>query len=103
MTTLRSETRESLKWCLEQSGPITATALYKSRDMSQPAANQHLVRFVELGIMDREGKCNNWTYWISDREQAEVYAAETANRKNWRSAKRVNVWKGANSVFSLRA
>ena len=103
MTTLRSETRESLAWCLEQNGPITAIDLYKSRGVSQTTANQHLVRFTQLGVMERTGKPSGWTYWITDREQAEVYINEKPVKKNWRTNAKTNVWNGANSVFSLGA
>jgi hypothetical protein len=66
----------------------------------------HLRKFLELGVVERTGKCNKWVYSICDREEAQELAFEALHPRNGyilKADRPVNVWKGSNSVFGAMA
>jgi predicted transcriptional regulator len=111
MTTLRLETRQSLKWCLEQSGHFTAPQLQAHTGSSQTVANKHLRKFYEMGLLKRAGSTRQWVYWVHDKQLATEFAEEkigdksrhiVGKKRSHKAQRKVNVWLGSNSVFGAR-
>ena len=108
MTVLRSETRESLQWCLDQPGEFTAKQLFKHMKKSQVVANLHLAKFWDMNLLNRDGLPNKWVYSVADREVAEMLVAEKPGRHDDIGRQRIHRsktkhWSGLNSVFSMGA
>ena len=109
MTVLRSETRASLQWCLDQRGEFTATQLFKHIKKSQVVANLHLAKFWDMNLLNRDGLPNKWVYSIADRETAETLVAERPGRtddymrqRSSRANRAVsNRWAGVSSIFHM--
>ena len=106
MTTLRSETRASLQWCLDQPGQFTAPQLFKHMKKSQVVANLHLAKFYDMNLLGREWVGNRWIYLVADRETAENLATEAPGRsdglmrqRNYRARSVTSQWAGVSSVF----
>ena len=108
MTTLRSETRRTLQWCLEQPGQFRSPQIVSALGLDPVVACVHLRKFMGLGLIVRSGKSNKYYWTVLDRETAETLANEQPGRPNGyrtvaeRKATR-KTWAGANSVFSMGA
>lgn len=78
--------------------------LYTQTKISQVAANAHLAKFYSIGLLERFGKANKYSYAIKDREKAQRLASEKPLPKNGyvRVANRQrSTFAGINSVFGF--
>ena len=119
MTTLRSECRSTLAWCLDQSDGFTQRDCYEHFGVHQVAISKNFCRLADMGLLERElvrGQLHS--YKVINRPLAQQIAEEKPKPKNGyvpvgqRSNRtqstntqrpRTSRWQGVNSVFSIAA
>jgi DNA-binding MarR family transcriptional regulator len=118
MTTLRSECRATLAWCLEQEDGFTQRECYEHFLVHQVAISKNFCRLENMGLLKREllrGRLHSYT--VINRPLAQQIADERPGPKNGyipvgqrsnraqtsKSAPATSRWQGVNSVFAIAA
>ena len=110
MTTLRSECRSTLAWCLSQTERFTQRECYEHFRVHQVAISKNFCRLEAMGLLKREhlyGK--QYIFEVINRATAERIADEKPKPKNGyipisqRSTRPVASRRIINSVWSLGA
>ena len=83
MTTLRSECRATLAWCLEQEDEFTQRECFEHFGIHQVAISKNFIRLEKLGVLAREKlKGNQYVFWVVNRPLATQLAEERPKAKN---------------------
>lgn len=114
MTTLRSECRATLAWCLEQEDEFTQRDCYQHFGIHQVAISKNFCRLEGMGLLKRDRIEGRQHYWVViNRPLAQQLVEEkpkpkngyipVTQRSNRIAKKSQSRWQGVNSVFSIAA
>lgn len=83
MTTLRSETRATLAWCLKQTEEFTQKECAEYFKVHQVTISKQFKRLMELDVLTKEHLVSRThIYYIKDREKAEMLVNERPKPRN---------------------
>jgi len=115
MTTLRSECRATLAWCLEQPDGFTQRECFEHFQIHQVAISKNFCRLERMGVLSRERLTGNqFVFTVTNKQLATDLVEEKPKPKNGyipvtkrsnreaKPAKRTR-WTGVSSVFSMGA
>lgn len=83
MTTLRSECRATLAWCLDQEDAFTQRDCYQHFGIHQVAISKNFCRLERLGVLKRahlEGR--QYVFWVENKALAWELVEERPKPKN---------------------